>query len=377
MKLYEFQGKEIFKKYGIPVQSGFLIQANGKIKTLTPPLVLKAQVLVGGRAKAGGIKIWDGSTDVSKIINELFALKIKKEKVNAILALEKVDILREIYISITFNKSKSIPVLIVSTSGGIDIERSAKFDKEKIYFIELNPFLGILEYQIRGIVKKINIENYLEFKRIIKAMYKIFKEYDATLVEINPLAITPDGLIAIDSKIDLDDHSYFRHEELFQKLKKEKKLIQDKNSVVIPESWDDTITYVPFSGNIGLISDGAGTGLLALDLISEYGGKVANFCEMGGITNSEVMLKSLKMVASDQSVKSILVVLIGGFNRMDEMAKGIIKFTKEFNKNIPIFIRMCGTKEEVGKQLMRDANIPIYDSLNYAVKKAVKKAMES
>jgi len=377
MKLYEFQGKEIFKKYGIPVQSGFLIQANDEVKNIIPPLVLKSQVLVGGRGKAGGIKIWDGNTDVSKIINELFALNIKGEKVNAVLALEKVDILREIYISMTFDKSKSIPVLIVSTSGGIDIEKSAKLDKEKIYFIELNPFLGILEYQIRGIVKKINIENYLEFKRIIKAMYKIFKEYDATLVEINPLAITPDGLIAIDSKIDLDDHSYFRHEELFQKLKKEKKLIQDKNSVVIPESWDDTITYVPFSGNIGLISDGAGTGLLALDLISEYGGKVANFCEMGGITNPEVIFKALKMVADNSMVTSVLVVLIGGFNRMDEMAKGIIKFKKEFNKNIPIFVRMCGTKEEVGKQLMKDANISIYDSLNYAVKKAIKKSMES
>lgn len=377
MKLYEFQSKEIFKKYGIPVQSGFLIHKNDEVKNLTPPLVLKSQVLVGGRGKAGGIKIWDGNTDVFKTINDLFTLSIQGEKVKAILALEKVDILKEIYISITFNRGKSTPVLIVGTAGGIDIEKSAKLNKKKIYFIEFDPFLGILEYQIHFIAKKINIENYSEFKKIIEAMYKIFKEYDATLVEINPLAITPHGLVAIDSKINLDDQSYFRHEELFQKLKEEKKLIQGKKGLDISKSRDDTITYVPLSGNIGVISDGAGTGLFTLDLISKFGGKVANYCELGGITNSEVMLKSLKMVTNDSMIKSILVVLIGGFNRMDKMAKGIIKFKKEFNKDIPIFIRMCGTNEEIGKQLMRNANIPVYNSLNDVVEKAVNKAMES
>jgi len=374
MKLYEFQGKEIFKEYGIPVQSGILIHANDEVKNLTPPLVLKAQLLVGGRGKAGGIKIWDGNIDVSKIINELFALTIKREKVNAILALEKVDILREIYLSITFNRGKSTSVLIVGTSGGMDIEESTKLNKEKIHFIEFDPFLGILEYQIRYIAKKINIENYSEFKRIIKAMYKIFKEYDATLVEINPLAITPGGLVAIDSKINLDNQSYFRHEELFQKLEEEKKLIKDKEDSNASESTDDTITFVPLSGNIGVISDGAGTGLLTLDLISDFGGRVASFCELGGITSSEIMLKALKLVNGHSSLKGILVVLIGGFNRMDDMAEGIIKFKKEVKNNMPIFIRMCGTKEEIGKQLMRDEHIPVYNSLNEAAEAAVKEA---
>jgi len=349
MKLYEFQGKEIFKKHGIPVQSGFLMYKNDEVKNLTPPLVLKSQVLVGGRGKAGGIKIWDGNTDVSQTINDLFTLSIQGEKVRAILALEKVDILKEIYISITFNRGKSTPILIVGTAGGIDIEKNAKLNKEKIYFIEFDPFLGILEYQIHFIAKKINIENFSEFKKIIEAMYKIFKEYDATLVEINPLAITPHGLVAIDSKINLDDQSYFRHEEYFQKLEEEKKYIKDKEDSITSESTDDTITFVPLSGNIGVISDGAGTGLLTLDLISDFGGRVASFCELGGITNSEIMLKALKLVNGHSSLKSILVVLIGGFNRMDDMAEGIIKFKKEVKNNIPIFIRMCGTKEEIGK----------------------------
>jgi len=272
-----------------------------------------------------------------------------------------VDILREIYISITFNRGKSTPVLIVGTSGGMDIEKSAKLNKEKIYFIEFDPFLGILEYQIRFIAKKINI-------------YQIFKEYDATLVEINPLAITPNGLIAIDSKVNLDDQATFRHQALFQKLEEEKKLIKDKEDSNTSESTDDTITFVPLSGNIGVISDGAGTGLLTLDLISDFGGRVASFCELGGITNSEIMLKALKLVNRHSSLKSILVVLIGGFNRMDDMAEGIIKFKKEVKNDIPIFIRMCGTKEEIGKQLMRDEHIPVYNSLNEAAEAAVKEA---
>jgi len=377
MRLYEFQGKEIFKKYGIPVQSGFLIHKNDEVKNLTPPLVLKSQVLVGGRGKAGGIKIWDGNTNVPKTINDLFTLSIQGEKVKAILALKKVDILREIYLSITFNKGKSTPVLIVGTAGGIDIEKSAKLNKEKIYFIEFDPFLGILEYQIRFIAKKLDIDNYLEFKNIIRTVYKIFKEYDATLVEINPLAITPHGLVAIDSKIDLDDQASFRHQALFQKLEEEKKLIKDKKNPNNPEPIEDTITFVPLSGNIGVISDGAGTGLLTLDLISDFNGRVASFCELGGITNSEVMLKALKLVNGYSSLKSILVVLIGGFNRMDDMAEGIIKFKKELKNDIPIFIRMCGTKEEIGKQLMRAEHIPVYNSLYEAAEKAVKKAVEN
>ena len=374
MKLYEFQGKEIFKKYGIPIQSGFLIRKSDEVKNLTPPLVLKSQVLVGGRGKVGGIKIWDGKTTASQVLGELFSLKIKGEKVRAVLALEKVDILREIYISITFNRGKSTPVIIVGTSGGMDIEKSAQSDKDNIYFIEIDPFIGILDYQIRSIAKKVQVKDVTGFRKIIKSMYQIFKDYDASLIEINPLAVTPLGLIAIDSKVDLDDHASFRHQVLFQKLEEEKKSLKGKEDSIDPESTDDTITFVPLSGDIGVISDGAGTGLLTLDLISDFGGRVASFCELGGITNSEIMLKALRLVKNQSSLKSILVVLIGGFNRMDDMAEGIIQFKKELKDDIPIFIRMCGTKEDVGKQLMKDENIPVYNSLIDAAEAAVKEA---
>ncbi len=376
MKLYEFQGKKIFDKYGIPIQSGKLIYPNDNIKNLSPPLVLKSQVLTGGRGKAGGIKIWDGSKDINKITDDLFNLEIKKEKVRAILALNSVDIQREMYLSITFNKSKSTPVLIAGLAGGVDIEKAAQKDKTQVYLTEFNSLLGISDFQIRLSAKNLKLDKYFtEFKKIILSMYRIFKEYDALLVEINPLAITPNGLVAIDSKIELDDQAYFRHSELYQQLKEEISSISGKAPG--SQSAEDTITYVPLSGNIGLVSDGAGTGLLTLDLLAKYGGKVANFCELGGITSPEVVYKALDKVHQDPDVKSVLIVLIGGFNRMDEMAEGIVNFHQESSSKIPLFIRMCGTKEEEGKKLMQNAKIAIDDNLHEAVKKAVKRAMES
>lgn len=375
MKLYEFQGKKIFKKYEIPIQSGNLIYPQESLNHLSPPLALKSQVLAGGRGKAGGIQIWDGNQDIKKIVDDLFRLEIRNEKVKAILAENKADILRELYLSITFNKSKSTPVLIAGVAGGVDIEKAAQEDKKQICFVEFNSLLGISDFQIRLIAKKLQIDDLAEFRKIVMSMYRIFKEYDALLVEINPLAITPDGLIAIDSKIELDGQAYFRHQALFQQLQREKQAIIGVGAT--GELEKDTITYVPLSGNIGLISDGAGTGLLALDLLAKYGGKVANFCELGGITSPEVVYKALKKVHQDPKVRSVLVVLIGGFNRMDEMAEGIVRFHRESSNRIPLFIRMCGTKEEEGKKLMQDAQIPIDEDLHQAVKKAVKKAMES
>lgn len=375
MKLYEFQGKNIFKKYGIPVQSGKLIYSDDSLEGLTPPLVLKSQVLTGGRGKAGGIKLWYGEQNLKKIIDELFRLKIKEEKVKAILALNSVDISRELYLSITFNKNKSTPVLIAGITGGVDIEKAAQKNNKQVIFTEFNCLLGIMDFQIRFLAKSLKINDYQEFREIILSMYHIFKEYDASLVEINPLALTPDGLIAVDSKIELDDQASFRHPELYQQLKEEIQLISGNDLKM--KSEEDTITYVPLSGNIGLLSDGAGTGLLSLDLLTKYGGKVANFCELGGITSPEVVYKALGKVHKDPNVKTILVVLIGGFNRMDEMAEGIVNYCQKSSRKIPLFIRMCGTKEEEGKKLMKDAHIPIDDNLHEAVKKAVEKAMEN
>lgn len=367
MKLYEFQGKRIFKEYGIPVPNGNLVTSPGETSNIGLPAVLKAQVLVGGRGKAGGIKICDTASELSEALKVIFEMNLKGEQVHAVLAEEKSDILREFYISITFKGSNATPILMFSSTGGVDIEKVARENPEKIICLPLNPFIGPTEYQARYISKAVDYKDVAELKTLIGNLYSVFKNSDATLVEINPLAVTPKGLMALDSKILLDDKSKFRQENLFSKL------VEEQNALVAEEKEprEDTITYVLLNGYIGLISDGAGTGMLTLDLIKDAGGEAANFCEMGGITNPQVMYNALCEVLKNPDVKSLLIILIGGFNRMDEMAEGIIKYKEDHGLKVPVIIRMCGTMEEVGKEMMNKSGIPTYDNLLEAVNEAV------
>ncbi|HOF03577.1 MAG TPA: ATP-binding cassette domain-containing protein [Atribacterota bacterium] len=380
----EYYGNQVLKGVSLSVRRGEihgLIGENGAGKSTLMNILFGMPVIHSTGGFSGEIYLNGDKVDIKSPFE---AMKMGIGMVHQEFMLipdftitENIKINREMYISLTFNRSKSTPVIIAGVSGGVDIENTAQKEADKIFFSEFNSLLGISDFQIRQLSKHLKIENYLDFKNIILAMYHIFKDYDASLVEINPLAMTSEELIAIDSKIDLDEQAAFRHPNLYQQLKEETMpIIGDELQM---KTEGDTITFVPLSGNIGLVSDGAGTGLLTMDLLSRYGGTVASFCELGGITSPEVVHKALKQVHQDPNVKSILVVLIGGFNRMDEMAEGIVRFYQETKDNdrTPIYIRMCGTKEEEGKKLMLDAQIPIDNSLHEAVKKAIKKATEN
>ena len=367
MKLYEFEGKRIFKEHGIPVPKGTLLVSPEEQGSINTPIVLKAQVLVGGRGKAGGIKVCDNASELSETLKNIFSMRIKGEHVGAILAEEKSEILRELYVSITFKGSSATPVLVFCASGGVEIERVAAENPEKIITMEIDPFIGPTSYQARYIARDMGYKDTNEVKRLIDNLYSVFKDCDATLVEINPLVVTPLGLVALDSKILLDDKSKFRQKDLFKLLAKEHSTISGE----LNNEREDTITFVPLSGSVGLISDGAGTGMLTLDLIKDAGGEAANFCEMGGITNPKVMYDAMSEVLNSPNVKSLLIVLIGGFNRMDEMAEGIIKYKAEHGLRVPVSIRMCGTLETVGMEMMDKAGIPTHKNLMDAVNNAV------
>lgn len=372
MKLYEFEGKRIFKEHGIPVPKGNVLTSAKDNVEVDAPAVIKAQVLTGGRGKAGGIKIWDGENNAADLLNDIFSQELKGEPVRAVLVEEKADILQEYYLSITFKGSTATPLIVASAAGGVEIENVAAETPEKIITMEFNAITGPTDYQIRYMANKIGYENFKEFKMLINNLYTAFKSSDATLVEINPLVSTPNGLVALDAKVVLDDNARFRHEDMHLKFIKEQKSLEGIENYVEPK--EDTITYVPLSGDVGLISDGAGTGMLSLDLIKDAGGEAANFCELGGITNAQTMYDSLDRVANNKNVKSILIVLIGGFNRMDDMANGIVRYKEEKGLNIPVEIRMCGTKEEEGKEIMKQANIPTFNNLLEAVNYAVTNA---
>ncbi len=373
MKLFEFQAKRIFKEYGLPVPESELLLSNSDVPRLPFPLVLKSQVLTGGRGKAGGIKICPNKKELSALLNQLFNMKIKDEPVRAVLAEEKAEINQEFYLAITLQGGNARPLVIASSAGGMDIEQVAAQTPKKIIRIPIDPLIGPQDYQIRYLAKRLDYQNTTELKNFITKLYQAFNELDATLLEINPLVSTDTGLLALDGKVTLDSKAASRQRELFKELIEEQQALPGADSVSAHVS-EDTITYVPLNGTVGLISDGAGTGMLTLDLIKDTGGEAANFCEMGGLTSPEVMYKAMETVLADSKVKSLLVILIGGFNRMDEMAEGIVKYKQIHGLDIPVIVRMCGTMEEEGKELMAQAGIPAYDDLLEAVGAAVKGA---
>ncbi len=372
MNLYEFQGKQLYQTMGIPIPKGQLIWQKEDAKRLEKACALKAQVLTGGRGKAGGIKLWDGKSDIMALVNHIMDLNIHGEAVNLLLAEEAIHIKDEYYVAITYKGSDAQPILVLSPEGGVDIEAVAEHTPEKICTLPIDPVTGIKAYQLKYAAEFLGYDKEEELSQLILNLYRVYKTYDATLAEINPLAVTEKGLLALDAKVVLDDHAEFRQEALFNQLRDEAGKITGTRE----SGHKDTITYVELDGNVGLISDGAGTGMLTLDLIKDAGAQAANFCELGGITNAQVMYDALKKVMANPNVKSVLIVLIGGFNRMDEMADGIIRYQEEYGFHVPLSIRMCGTLEEVGKEKMQAVNIPTYDQLPEAVIHAVKNIQE-
>jgi len=236
--------------------------------------------------------------------------------------------------------------------------------------------LGLRDFNIRPLAKALEVD-FQALRSFIKAIIQLFHEKNATLVEINPLVMTSNGLVALDAKILLDDKAAYHHEELYRSLQAEQKAL-DKRERTAPERMAEGtgISYVPLDGDVGVIADGAGTGMLTLDLIHQHGGKAANFCEMGGLSNAETMEKSIQVILSDPRVKVLLIGLIGGMTRMDEMGEGIYQYLKKANRRPPIVVRMCGTKADAGKARLKEVGIEAHEDLSAAVQEAVRRAKE-
>jgi succinyl-CoA synthetase beta subunit len=366
MKLYEFQGKELFHKFGIATPQSTLCDKE-TLPFWSGPCVLKAQVLSGGRGKAGGVVLCNDEVEQDRALKKLFGMTLKGEPVNAVLFEERVNVLREFYFSITFDGEAGTPLLIVSASGGVDIEVTADEHPERILRLPFDSLAGPQEYHFLKAARFAGTSRTRELAAMFSKLYKVYDETWATLVEVNPLAETPDGFVVLDAKVELDDDAEGLDKELRLKFQKYlNKLSGQKDG-----TNGDTITYVPLDGDIGMISDGAGTGMLTLDLLRDHGGKAANFCEMGGITSPEVIYSAMDQVMANPGIRSLLIVLIGGFNRMDEMAEGITLFVSDRALDIPLVVRLCGTMEEEGKKIMRTAGLPVYDDLETAIADAV------
>ncbi len=375
MKLYEYQAKRIFKAYGIRVPEGDVAtspkEAREIAEKLNKPVAIKVQVLVGGRGKAGGIRFADSPDEAEKIASTLLGMSFKGFKVNRVLVEEKLKIREEYYLGLTIDRSAKRLVAIASSKGGIDIEEIARSHPHLIVKKHIDPLIGFQPFMARQMLKKIGFKGPLlnRMSQMLYSLYKIAIDYDAELVEINPLVLTEDGLlIAADARLNIDSDALFRHPEV-----RDLKDISQYSKYEL-EAVESGLSYVELDGDIGIIGNGAGLVMATLDLVKLYGGNPANFLDVGGGASSEAIATALRILLDHPRVKVILINILGGITRCDEVAKGILKALKAISLKKPLVIRLTGTNEAEGRKILESAGLIALTSMEEAVKKAVELA---
>lgn len=372
MKLHEYQSKQLFAKHGIPIPRGGVASTAAEAKAIAAELggrtVVKAQVLVGGRGKAGGIRLAKSAEEAEEQATQVLTMKIKDLPVRRVLVDEAADIGSEIYLGVTNDRAARRPVLIGSAEGGVEIEEVARSSPEKIIRIPIDPLLGLREYQARGLAVNMELphDSWSEFGKIARGLYQTFTESDATLAEINPLVITKAGsLLALDGKIVLDDNALFRHSDLAE--------LRDTDAEVPTEreARKYGLSYVKLDGNIGCMVNGAGLAMATMDVIKLLGGEPANFLDVGGGAAAEKVAAAIEIILSDPSVRSVMFNIFGGITRCDEVAKGILMALEEVKPDLPMVVRLVGTNEQEGRDLLASAQIPTARSLVDAAKQAI------
>ncbi len=372
MKLHEYQSKRIFARYGIPIPEGDVattpVEAGAIAARLGKPVVVKSQVLVGGRGKAGGIKLAHDPAEAERVAGQILGMDIKGLKVKKVLVDEAARIQKEIYLGVVVDRATKRAVMMASAEGGVEIEEVARVSPEKIYKVSINPFLGLQPFQAREIAFGIGLDKDLvgSFAAIAQGLYKAFVGTDASLAEINPLVVTDERkLLAVDGKIVLDDNGLFRHPDLAEMRD------LDEEAPAETEARKYGLSYVKLDGNVGCMVNGAGLAMASMDVIKLFGGAPANFLDIGGGAKADKVAAALRMILSDPNVKSVLFNIFGGITRCDEVAKGILAALEEVKPNVPMVVRLVGTNEEEGRRLLASANMRATTSLVEAAQLAV------
>lgn len=372
MKLHEYQSKLIFSRHAIPIPRGKVtdnpVEARKIAEEMGGRTVIKSQVLVGGRGKAGGIRIAKSPEEAEVISSEILNMRIKGLPVQKVLVDEAIAIANEIYLGITNDRSTGRPVIISSGAGGVDIEEVARTAPEKIIRISIDPLLGLLDYQAREIAVAIDLPKDLwpAFLNITHGLWRVYADCDATLAEINPLVITTEHkLIALDGKMILDDNALYRHADLAEL----RNLDEDTPAEI--QAREHGLTYIKLDGDIGCMVNGAGLAMATMDIIKIYGGDPANFLDIGGGANAEKVAAALRIILSDENVQVVLINIFGGITRCDEVARGILIALSEVKTTVPLVVRLVGTNAAEGRKLLADAHMATAESLVEAAQKAV------
>jgi succinyl-CoA synthetase beta subunit len=357
LDLYEFQGKELFRRYGIPVSEGRVvtssIDARAATEELGGPVVVKAQVLTGGRGKAGGIKLAETSEEAEARADEILGMDIRGHTVREVLVERASDIEREYYLSVTFDRSAKKPLFMFTTQGGVDIEEIAASSPEALVRLHVDPLEGCHPWHARRLVYGAGVEDPSEQKQIaaiVAELYDAFVGCDAMLCEINPLIVTPDGEVrALDAKFSVADTALFRHPDIAE--------MRDVDAADPLEALarEKGVTYVRLDGEVGVLGNGAGLTMATVDVVTVVGGRPADFCDLGGGGDAQGVVDALEVITRDPQVRSIYFNIFGGITRCDEVARGILQALERMGIEDPIVVRLDGTNAEEGRRLLQEA----------------------
>jgi len=372
LKIHEADARVIFAKYGLPVPPSRLVtkagEAKGAAEELGCPVVVKAQVLVGGRGKAGGVKLANNPAEAAEKAKAILGMDIKGLTVEKVLVAKAVDISSEFYVGMLFDRVSRKPLMMISPAGGIDIEEVARSTPEKIMKVVVDPSTGLLPFQVRKMAAFLTGEKEVarQLGPVFRSLYKAFMEVDASLAEINPLVVSPDGKVwAIDAKINIDDNGLYRHGDM-EGLRDDSG--EDRGEV---EAREADLSFVKLDGNIGCIVNGAGLAMATMDMIKHYGARPANFLDIGGSSNPGKVLSAMKIIVRDKNVKAILINIFGGITRCDDVANGLLQARKDLDLDIPLVVRLIGTNEEQARKLLEGTDLVPAATMDEGVKKAI------
>ncbi|NDV95820.1 ADP-forming succinate--CoA ligase subunit beta [Dysgonomonas sp. 521] len=373
MKIHEYQAKDLFSSYGIPVKKYFLCYEHNEAaaaydKLATDYVVVKAQVLTGGRGKAGGVKLAKSRDETSQHAKNILGLTIKDYPVTKIIVTEAVDISSEYYMSFIIDRNTKSVILMMCAEGGVDIEEVAAKTPEKIHKFPIDPLVGLPDYLARKfsfvLFKDVHLVN--QMASILQKLYKLFIDKDASLAEINPLVLTEQGgLIAVDAKMTFDDNALYRQHEvlsLFEPTEDEK---------VEAAAKDKGFSFVRLDGEIGCMVNGAGLAMATMDMIKLYGGSPANFLDIGGSSNPNKVIDAMTLLLKDKKVKVVLINIFGGITRCDDVASGLLTAFKQLETDIPVIVRLTGTNEKEGREMLQGTRFKVAETMGEATRMAV------
>jgi succinyl-CoA synthetase beta subunit len=372
MKIHEYQARNLFRKYGIPVPDGVVCHSVEEVERNVPNndklRVVKAQVHVGGRGKAGGVKLAKTKEEAVEKASQILGMDIKGLTVEKVLVADAVDIEKEFYVGLINDRNSKSVTLMASAEGGVEIEEVARVSPEKIIKLSIDPIMGLMDWQARKIALQLfsDPKEMRQTAAILVKLYRLYVETDSSLAEINPLVLTPDKqVLALDGKMNFDDNALFRQPEIL----KMREATEDEKKEI--EANEKGLSYIKLDGNIGCMVNGAGLAMATMDMIKLYGGEPANFLDIGGSSSPQKVVEAMDILLSDSNVKAVMINIFGGITRCDDVARGLVTALKEISTDIPVVIRLSGTNAKEGLEIIREFGLPTVSTMSEAAQKAI------